>query len=120
MSDTQSSAPLSSFPTLTLMSSLQVVGAQLPYDKLSEVRDRLAEVSPNLTRYGDVEEANYYAQASALAQVRMHMFSSFRLGVSKEVLTCLPQCFFVGLTCSLKPSKFDVGSIYKVMFHSTW
>lgn len=33
------------------------------------MRDRLAEVSPNLVRYGDVEEANYFAQASALAQV---------------------------------------------------
>ncbi|KAG0711003.1 NADH-ubiquinone oxidoreductase subunit, mitochondrial [Chionoecetes opilio] len=46
----------------------EIVGVKLPYDNLAEVRDRLAELSPNLTRYGDVEEANYFAQASALAQ----------------------------------------------------
>lgn len=53
----------------------QVVGAQLPYDNLAEVRDRLTEVSPNLTRYGDVEEANYFAQASSLAQVKISEIS---------------------------------------------
>ena len=42
----------------------------MPYDKLQEVRQRLTEVSPNLTRYGDVEEANYFAQAVELAKVR--------------------------------------------------
>jgi len=27
----------------------------------------MTEISPNLTKYGDVEEANYFAQASELA-----------------------------------------------------
>lgn len=58
-------------PTPSVSSGSQIVGAKLPYDNLKEVRDRLAEVSPNLVRYGDVEEANYFAQASALAQVRL-------------------------------------------------
>jgi len=41
----------------------------LQYDTLQEVRNRLAEVSPNLVRYGDVEDANYFKQAQELAQV---------------------------------------------------
>lgn len=48
----------------------QIVGTKLPYDSLNDIRMRMAEVSPNLVRYGDVEEANYFAQATAVAQVR--------------------------------------------------
>lgn len=44
----------------------------LPYDSLDEVRSRLAEVSPNLVRYDDVEEANYFKQANELAQAVGH------------------------------------------------
>lgn len=51
---------------------LQLAGAALPYDSLDEVRSRLAEVSPNLVRYDDVEEANYFKQANELAMVRTH------------------------------------------------
>ncbi|XP_064100257.1 NADH-ubiquinone oxidoreductase 75 kDa subunit, mitochondrial-like [Macrobrachium nipponense] len=47
----------------------QISGVSLTYDNLEAVRARLAEVSPNLTRYGDVEEANYFAQASELAKL---------------------------------------------------
>ncbi|KAG7173753.1 NADH-ubiquinone oxidoreductase 75 kDa subunit-like [Homarus americanus] len=47
----------------------EIVDTRLPYDKLNDIRNRLAEVSPNLTRYGDVEEANYFAQATALAEM---------------------------------------------------
>lgn len=43
----------------------------LPYDNLDEVRARLAEVSPNLVRYDDVEGANYFKQANELASVRV-------------------------------------------------
>ena len=38
----------------------------LPYDTLQQVRARLAEVSPNLTRYGLVEEANYFKESASL------------------------------------------------------
>jgi hypothetical protein len=41
----------------------------LPYDNLNDIRLRLGEVAPNLTRYGDREDANYVAQALQLAQV---------------------------------------------------
>lgn len=45
------------------------MGAKLPYDTLNEVRERLTDVCPSMTRYGDREEANYLAQASDLAKV---------------------------------------------------
>lgn len=47
----------------------EIVGVKLPYDSLNDIRMRMEQVSPNLVRYGDVEEANYFAQASALAQL---------------------------------------------------
>ncbi|KAJ8282161.1 hypothetical protein COCON_G00046800 [Conger conger] len=46
----------------------ELAGVTLPYDTVDEVRDRLAEVSPNLVRYDDVEEANYFKQANELSQ----------------------------------------------------
>lgn len=46
----------------------ELVGQTLPYDTLDQIRARLAEVSPNLVRYDEVEEANYFAQANELAQ----------------------------------------------------
>ncbi|XP_071803111.1 NADH-ubiquinone oxidoreductase 75 kDa subunit, mitochondrial-like [Asterias amurensis] len=47
----------------------EVAGQSLPYDELQEIRNRLTQVSPNLTRYGDVEEANFFAQAETMAKV---------------------------------------------------
>ncbi|XP_034549408.1 NADH-ubiquinone oxidoreductase 75 kDa subunit, mitochondrial-like [Notolabrus celidotus] len=46
----------------------ELAGVTLPYDTLDEVRDRLAEVSPNLVRYDDVEEANFFKQANELSK----------------------------------------------------
>lgn len=46
----------------------EIAGETLPYDSLSEIRQRLTEVSPNLTRYGNVESANFFSQAAALYQ----------------------------------------------------
>ncbi|XP_050435934.1 NADH-ubiquinone oxidoreductase 75 kDa subunit, mitochondrial [Adelges cooleyi] len=46
----------------------EVVGTKLPYDTLNEVRDRLADVCPSLTRYGDLEQANFGAQSSDLVK----------------------------------------------------
>lgn len=48
----------------------------MPYDNLDEVRERLAEVSPNLVRYDDVEEANYFKQANELSQVSCCLHSA--------------------------------------------
>lgn len=46
----------------------EIIGVKLPYDNLNEIRSRLEDVSPNLTKYGDVEGANYFAQAAELAK----------------------------------------------------
>ncbi|KAG7227618.1 hypothetical protein INR49_005433 [Caranx melampygus] len=46
----------------------ELAGVTLPYDTLDGVRDRLADVSPNLVRYDDVEEANYFKQAYELSK----------------------------------------------------
>lgn len=51
--------------------SEQIAGNSLPYDNLEEIRRRLSEVSPNLTRYADVEEANFFNLALGLMQVRL-------------------------------------------------
>lgn len=45
------------------------MGVKLPYDTLNEIRDRLTDVCPSMTRYGDLEQANFLAQASDLAKV---------------------------------------------------
>lgn len=47
----------------------QIAGYTLPYDSLKDVRKRLEEVSPNLARYGEVEEANFSDQAVELSKV---------------------------------------------------
>lgn len=54
---------------ITLCAHFQLAGVTLPYDSLEEVRTRLSEVSPNLIRYDDIEEANYFKQANDLAKV---------------------------------------------------
>ncbi|XP_024141887.1 NADH-ubiquinone oxidoreductase 75 kDa subunit, mitochondrial isoform X1 [Oryzias melastigma] len=46
----------------------ELAGVKLPYETLDEVRNRLAEVSPNLVRYDEVEEANYSKQVAELFQ----------------------------------------------------
>lgn len=60
--------------TLKLSLCLKLAGVTLPYDTLDEVRDRLAEVSPSLVRYDDVEEANYFSQAHELSTVSFFLF----------------------------------------------
>ncbi|KAM3854453.1 NADH-ubiquinone oxidoreductase 75 kDa subunit, mitochondrial isoform 3-T4 [Vipera latastei] len=47
----------------------ELTGVTLPYDNLDQVRRRLEEVSPNLVRYDDVEEANYFIQANELSKL---------------------------------------------------
>ncbi|KAM4626456.1 NADH-ubiquinone oxidoreductase 75 kDa subunit, mitochondrial [Discoglossus pictus] len=47
----------------------ELAGVTLPYDDHDEVRARLQEVSPNLVRYDDVEEANYFKQAAELSKL---------------------------------------------------
>ncbi len=48
----------------------EVIGETLPYDTLTEIRARLSEVAPNLTRYGLVEEANFFKESAAFTGKR--------------------------------------------------
>ena len=63
-----------------------MVGETLPYDTIHQVRARLSEVSPNLTRYGLVEEANYFAQSLALAEKVKAQPSQEPIDVNLKVL----------------------------------
>ncbi|XP_074659020.1 NADH-ubiquinone oxidoreductase 75 kDa subunit, mitochondrial-like [Tubulanus polymorphus] len=47
----------------------EIAGLKLPFDTVKDVRQRMMEVSPNLVRYGDVENANYFKQSQELAQL---------------------------------------------------
>ncbi|KAK7073102.1 NADH-ubiquinone oxidoreductase 75 kDa subunit, mitochondrial [Halocaridina rubra] len=64
----------------------QIAGVVLTYDNLDEIRNRMTEVSPNLTRYGDVEEANYFAQATDLAKRVQGSVAPFPLDVPQKKL----------------------------------
>jgi len=57
----------------------EVAGHTLKYDTIQALRQRMSEISPNLTRYGDVEEANYFKQAQTLSQ-----------GVQQQLSTSTP------------------------------
>jgi NADH dehydrogenase (ubiquinone) Fe-S protein 1 len=60
----------------------------LPYDSLQEVRARLNQVAPNLTRYGLVEEANFFAQAAELAATQQKLaLAKDPIDVSQKLLT---------------------------------
>jgi len=64
----------------------EVLGEKLPYDKISELRTRMAQVAPNLTRYGNVEEANYFNLAATMATGTKARLSEAPLTVSQQNL----------------------------------
>ena len=47
----------------------QIVGFTLPYDELTELRERINEVAPHLTRYDHIEPANFFALIQKLMKV---------------------------------------------------
>lgn len=57
----------------------ELSGQKLGYDTLSEIRKRMAEIAPHLTRYGHVEQANYFKQGN-------HLCSSISATLSSEPL----------------------------------
>ena len=66
----------------------------LPYDTLQQVRGRLAEVAPNLTRYGLIEEANFFKESVGL--------DAAAAAAKKVSDACYPKClsFLRIFTCS--------------------
>merc|ERR1712107_236056 len=63
----------------------EVVDEKLPYDKLPELRARMAEVAPNLIRYGNIEPANFFVQSLNLANEMSQQLSGKPLDVSVKV-----------------------------------
>jgi len=64
----------------------EVLGEKLPYDKIGEVRGRMAQVAPNLTRYGNVESANYFDLAAKMASGLKARLSEAPLVASQQNL----------------------------------
>ncbi|XP_012175845.1 NADH-ubiquinone oxidoreductase 75 kDa subunit, mitochondrial [Bombus affinis] len=64
----------------------EICGVCLPYDNLAEVRSRLEEIAPHLVRYGNVEPANYFAQALELSKEISGSLSSNPLEVKQKTL----------------------------------
>ncbi|XP_075209806.1 NADH dehydrogenase (ubiquinone) 75 kDa subunit [Lycorma delicatula] len=64
----------------------EISGHKLPYDTLNEIRSRLEEVSPNLTRYGDAEEANFFTQAVELSKTLGTKIQKSPLNVKQKAL----------------------------------
>jgi len=46
----------------------ELAGVTLPYDNLTQLRSRMTEISPTLTKYNYVEDANYFSQAASLSE----------------------------------------------------
>uniref|UniRef100_A0A6M2DT30 NADH-ubiquinone oxidoreductase 75 kDa subunit, mitochondrial n=1 Tax=Xenopsylla cheopis TaxID=163159 RepID=A0A6M2DT30_XENCH len=44
----------------------EILGTPLPYDTLSDVRNRLGEIAPHLIRYGELESNNFFEQSREL------------------------------------------------------
>ncbi|XP_076627476.1 NADH dehydrogenase (ubiquinone) 75 kDa subunit [Colletes latitarsis] len=64
----------------------EICGVCLPYDNLLEVRSRLEDIAPHLVRYGNVEPANYFAQALQLSKESNGSLSSSPLEVKQKTL----------------------------------
>jgi len=62
-------------------------GRQLPYDSLASVRSRLTDVSPTLTRYDVIENANFTAVAASIAAQSKGTISSMPLDVPLRELS---------------------------------
>ena len=64
----------------------EICGICLPYDNLTEIRSRLEEIAPHLVRYGNVESANYIAQAVELSKEVSETLSSSPLEIKQKTL----------------------------------
>ena len=64
----------------------EICGICLPYDNLAEIRSRLEEIAPHLVRYGNVESANYIAQAVELSKEVSEKLSSSPLEIKQKTL----------------------------------
>jgi NADH dehydrogenase (ubiquinone) Fe-S protein 1 len=54
----------------------EVCGLSLRYNDLDGIRDRIEEVAPNLTRFGSIEEANFFKQNAELLKQQQISFNN--------------------------------------------
>jgi len=64
----------------------EVLDEKLPYDKINELRARMAEIAPNLVRYGTVEHANFFNQSLDLSKKVSSQLTASPLDVSTKIL----------------------------------
>jgi len=64
----------------------EVLDEKLPYDKITELRGRMAEVSPSLVRYGTTEPANFFAQSVSMAKSLKAQLNEMKIDVSQKKL----------------------------------
>ena len=64
----------------------QIAGYTLPYDELTELRERLNEIAPHLIRYDDIEPANFFALAEKLVKVYQHIMTQYVIHVGAHSL----------------------------------
>jgi len=64
----------------------EVAGHRLSYDNLAEIRNRMDQIAPHLTRYNQVEDSNYLAQSSELGFDRQINLDSSPLDTQLKVL----------------------------------
>jgi NADH dehydrogenase (ubiquinone) Fe-S protein 1 len=57
-------------------SRYQVCGVSLRYNDIDQIRDRIEEVAPNLTRIDTIEEANYFKQNAELLKQHQASFQN--------------------------------------------
>lgn len=50
--------------------------ARLPYDSISDVRQRFEDIAPHLLRYGEVEDANFFHQTQEMVYAMKRPTSS--------------------------------------------
>lgn len=64
----------------------ELLEVTLPYDKLTEIRQRMGEISPTLVRVGDVEEANFFQQSVDMAKSVKGALAAEPLTAPQQVL----------------------------------
>nr|XP_018913653.1 PREDICTED: NADH-ubiquinone oxidoreductase 75 kDa subunit, mitochondrial [Bemisia tabaci] len=64
----------------------ELAGYKLPYDTLFEIRDRLDDIAPHLTRHGEVEEASFLDQSVELSKNIASSFDSSPIDVKQKHL----------------------------------
>ncbi|XP_047348944.1 NADH-ubiquinone oxidoreductase 75 kDa subunit, mitochondrial [Vespa velutina] len=64
----------------------EICDMTLPYDDLNDVRLRLEEVSPHLVRYGDLEPANFFAEALELSKETKGSFLPDPINIKQKSL----------------------------------